>query len=59
MNAMMLKRMVSHFKSDHDSQKDKVILNTIAISSGSSEYMDNLIPISGGTSYSDINGLPG
>ena len=43
----------------NDSQKDKVILNTIAISSGSSEYMDNLIPISGGTSYSDINGVPG
>ena len=43
----------------NDSQKDKVILNTNAISSNSSKYMDDLIPITGGGSYSDINGLPG
>ena len=37
-------------------QKD-VIINTIAISYPSSEYMDSLIPITGGVSYSDENGL--
>ena len=42
-----------------DIQNKKVIINTIAISSNSSKYMDDLIPITGGGSYSDNNGISG